>query len=186
MYVCYVKTSINLKKKKEIREVSVEIDKLTNSIEEALTGKLFQTEFFHLMVNDTRQIKKKAWLFNWKSEIGYTDRQVFKMTVEGEEDIIQGLLSFSIETDHVFIHIIESAMFNRGANRKYRGVAGNMFAFACKCSIDAGLGGFVSFKAKTVLIEHYRETIGATQFKGQRMFIDKVAATALIKQYFNS
>ncbi|HTA28023.1 MAG TPA: hypothetical protein VK809_09550, partial [Bacteroidia bacterium] len=131
-----------MKKKRLLREVSVEIDKLTNSIEEATTGKFYQTEFFYLTLKDTRQIKKKEWLFDWKSEIGYSDRQVFKMTLKGEEDIMQGLLSFSIETDHIFIHIIESAMFNRGTNRKYRGVAGNMFAFACKCSMDAGLGGF--------------------------------------------
>lgn len=173
-----------MKKKKEPREVSVEIDKLTNSIEEAGTGKLFQTEFFLLSIKDTRQLKKKEWLFDWHSEIEYSGRQVYKMTIKKEEEIIQGLLSFSIEIDHVFIHIIENAMFNRGANRKYRGVAGNMFAFACKRSKDEGLNGFVGFRAKTNLVEHYRKTLGANQINKQRMYIDDINANKLINQYF--
>ncbi len=117
-------------KKKVIREVSVEIDKLTNSIEDALTGRFHQTEFFRLTLKDIRKVKKKDWLFDWKTEIGFSNRQVFKITIKGEKETIQGLLSLSIETDHVFIHIIENAMFNRGTQRKYKGVAGNMFAFA--------------------------------------------------------
>ena len=41
-----------------------EVDKLTNSIENALTGEVFDTEISRLSVKDNRKIKKADWLFD--------------------------------------------------------------------------------------------------------------------------
>lgn len=68
----------------------------------------------------------------------------------------------------------------------YKGVGGNMFAFACMRSMDMGFGGFVGFVAKTALIKHYQETLGAELAIGQRMFITDVSAEKLIYQYFKT
>lgn len=38
----------------------------------------------------------------------------------------------------------------------YEGVMGNLVAYACKLSLPRGYNGFVSFTAKTKLIEHYQ------------------------------
>ena len=86
--------------------------------------------------------------------------------------------------DHIFLHLLESAKFNKGRRKLYVGVAGNLVAFACKMSFEKGYEGFVAFDSKTALIKHYEQTLGATHFRGQRMFIETRAAQMLVKTYF--
>jgi len=86
--------------------------------------------------------------------------------------IIQGLLSIEDKEDHVFMHLIESSKFNKGIDKVYFGVPGNLVAFACKISFDKGYLGFLAFDAKTALIKHYQETLHATYFRGLRMYIE--------------
>ena len=82
------------------------------------------------------------------------------------------------------MHLVESAKFNKGKNKVYVGVPGNLVAFACKLSFDFGFDGFLAFDAKTALIKHYQKTLYATHFRGTRMFIENAAAIKLINQYF--
>ena len=82
--------------------------------------------------------------------------------------------------------MLESAPFNIGKHKIYEGVAGNLVAYACKISFQKGFEGFVSFTAKTKLIEHYAKTLGAYHFKNQRMIIDTQAAKILVKKYFKT
>jgi len=51
--------------------------------------------------------------------------------------------------------LLKSAPFNRGTEKLYEGVAGNLVAYACKVSFQYGFDGYVSFTAKTKLIDHY-------------------------------
>ncbi len=172
-----------MSKKKEKREVSVEIDKLTNSIENAITGEVFETEFSKVT---SKELKKRDWLFDWQKELKERNCQVYKMTTVENRNIIQGLISLIIEDKFITVNIVENARFNRGKNKIYQGVGGNMFAFACLRSMDMGFGGFVGFVAKTSLIKHYQETLGAELAIGQRMFIPDEAAEKLIHQYFKT
>ena len=80
--------------------------------------------------------------------------------------------------------LIESAKFNKGKSKLYIGVAGNLVAFACKTSFEKGYDGVVSFVAKTQLIDHYKQTLGAKLFGGNRMFIDTKEAKILTTKYF--
>ena len=169
---------------KSKREVSVEIDKLTNSIENAISGDVFDTELHRLTKKDLKQIKKGDWVFDWSVEILNSELEVYKLTIKENKEVIQGLISLRVKPDHIFVELVESAKFNRGKNKLYVGVSGNLFAFACKCSRDLGFEGFVSFIAKTVLIKHYEELLGASMVNGQRMFIDDYAASKLIVRYF--
>jgi hypothetical protein len=89
-----------------------------------------------------------------------------------------------VETDHVFVFLLESAKFNKGKSKMYLGVLGNLFAFACKRSFDRVLGGFVAFVAKTKLVQHFKEELGAIQTSKQRMYIGNPQAIKLIEQYF--
>jgi len=82
--------------------------------------------------------------------------------------------------------LIESAKFNKGKNKLYRGVAGNLVAFACKLSFEKGYDGIVSFISKTQLIGHYEQTLGAKLFGGNRMFIDTREALILTTKYFKN
>ena len=163
------------------------IDKLTNSIENTFTGDSFQTDIIRLTQSDLKNVTKKSgWKFNWKQELNENDRDVYKLTIANNPDIIQGLLSFTIKSDHVYMHLLESAPFNIGKNKVYNGIPGNLVAFACKISFQHGNEGFVSFQSKTKLIDHYEKTLGAYRFIGHNMVIPTDSAQKLIDRYFKN
>lgn len=112
------------------------------------------------------------------------NREVYKLTTVNNPKIIHGLLCPEDKSDYIFIHLVESANFNKGSNKMYLGVAGNLFAFACKVSLEKGYEGYVAFDFKSALIEHYKKKLGAAHFKGQRMYIETVNALKLVKKYF--
>lgn len=106
------------------------------------------------------------------------------MTTVNNPAIIHGLISLTDKGDHIYLDLIESAKFNKGKNKLYKGVAGNLVSFGCKMSFERNYDGVVSFTAKTQLIEHYRQTLGAILFGGNRMFIDTKEAFVLATKYF--
>jgi hypothetical protein len=171
---------------KRERLADFEIDKLTNSIENFRTRETFDTEISQLKTKDAKLISKKDWLFDWKSEIVDKSKEVFKLSTVNNPSVIQGLISIEEKLDHIFMHLVESASFNRGKEKMYLGVPGNLVAFACKISSERGHEGFVAFDSKTILIKHYQETLGAIQLRGQRMYLDDKAAQRLIYQYFKT
>ena len=95
-------------------------------------------------------------------------------------------MSITIEADHIYMDLLESSPFNIGKNKLYEGVAGNLVAYACKLSFQKGFDGFVAFTAKTQLIEHYENTLGAFHFKNQRMIIETNASKFLVEKYFKN
>ena len=170
-----------MKKSEEI-QLDFEIDKLTNSIENAISGEVFDTHISQ--ISETRKIKKSDWVFEWHSEIKSNSKSVYSLTTLNNQKIIQGLISITDKGDHIFMDLIESAKFNKGKSKFNKGVAGNLVAFACKTSFEKGYEGVVSFIAKTQLINHYTETLGAKLFIGNRMFIDTKEAQILTSNYF--
>ena len=172
-------------KKQKINYLDFEIDKLTRSVENVATGDSFPTEIMYLARLDIKQItKKNGWLFNWKKELDTDSREAYKLTIQGNPNVIQGLVSLSVEDDHVYMHLIESAPFNKGKTKIYLGVPGNLVAYACRLSFQKGFEGFVSFHSKTKLIDHYIKTLGAYHFGGHLMIVDTLPAKALIEKYF--
>ena len=98
---------------KKSQYIDIEIDKLTNSLENLITGDNFPTDIVVTDLNDFKSITKKdGWLFDWKSEFKMPDRDVYKLTIVNNQTVIQGLISLSVKTDHVYMHLIESAPFN--------------------------------------------------------------------------
>jgi hypothetical protein len=161
------------------------VDKLTNSIENVITKDSFKTDVLPLTQKDLKSVtKKNRWRFNWTQEFKDPDCTVYKLVILNNVDIIQGLVSLTPTTDNVFMHLIESAPFNVGKNKMYEGVPGNLVAFACRQSFLRGTEGYVSFRSKTKLIDHYIETLGAVHFGGHLMVINTDAALKLIEKYF--
>ncbi len=172
-------------KNKKSRELDFEIDSLTNSIRNIISGDSFQTEVIRLLAIDLKTItKKNGWTFNWKAESKENRKEVYKLTIVNNPHIIQGLISFTINGDHIYMDLLESAPFNRGKNKVYEGVAGNLVAYACKVSFQKGFEGYVSFTSKTILIEHYIKTLNAIPVGGQLMVINTLAANILVDKYF--
>ena len=108
------------------------------------------------------------------------------MTIPHNSNVIQGLLSLTLESNHVYLHLHKNAPFNIGQNKLYEGVAGNLVAHPCKVSFQQRFNGFVAFTAKTKLIEHYQKTLGAYTLGGHRMIIPTQSAQILIDKYFKS
>ena len=58
------------------------IDKLTNSIQNTISGDSFPTEVSRLTKTDLKQnTKKNGWAFNWKTELDDNTREVYKLTI---------------------------------------------------------------------------------------------------------
>jgi hypothetical protein len=173
-------------KRKQNTALDFIIDKLTNSIENTLTNEVFDTEISRLAYKDAKQIKSTDWKFDWHKELKDKTKEVYKLTTVNNPAIIQGLLSIEDKQDHIFMHLIESAKFDKGRVKVYLGVPGNLVAYACKISVDKGYEGFLAFDAKSALIKHYQESLHATHFRGLRMYIETSAAVRLITQYFKT
>jgi len=172
-------------KSKEQVGLEFVIDKLTNSIENIITGDSFTTEISLLDISDLKSVtKKQGWLFDWKKEFKEPARDVYKLTIVNNPNIIQGLICLEVKSDHVYMHLVENAPFNKGKTKVYAGVAGNLVAFACKLSFQRGHQGNVSFLSKTQLIEHYITSLGAFHFGGRVMIIETNSALKLINKYF--
>jgi len=107
--------------KKKNRELYFIIDKLTNSIENSLTNEVFDTEVVRVLIKDLKQIKKGDWQFDWHKEVKDSTKEVYKLTTVNNPNIIQGLISIEDKQDHIFMHLIESAKFNKQRNKIYRG-----------------------------------------------------------------
>jgi hypothetical protein len=163
------------------------IDRLTDSILNTISGDSFQTEVSTLKKSDLKHIlKNNGWNFNWKAEFNDLQKEVYKLTIINNPDIVQGLLSITVESDHIFMNLLESAPFNIGKQKLYEGVAGNLVAYACKVSFQKGYDGFVAFTAKSRLIKHYEDTLGAYHFRNQRMILDTEASKFLVTKYFKT
>jgi hypothetical protein len=163
------------------------IDQLTNSIQNVVTGDNFTTDVTLISSVEIKDVTKKSdWQFDWKLEFKYPEREVYKLTIVNNQNVIQGLLSLEVKPEHVFIHLLESAPFNKGKTKIYSGVPGNLVAFACKLSFQRGHDGNVSFISKTQLIGHYIQSLGATHFGGRLMIIETIAALKLINKYFKN
>lgn len=169
---------------KNKKVLDFKIDKLTNSIEKVVTGELFKTQIIRVTHEDLKLIKMNKWRFNWGIEIKNNESEVYKLILENQNNQIHGLISFQTNHDHILVHLIENAPFNWGKQKEYAGVAGNLMAFACKNSFERGKFGVVSFFAKTALIPHYKKTLNAQQFSGQKMFIDSKDSLSLVLKYF--
>jgi hypothetical protein len=166
--------------------IDIEIDKLTHSIENVVTGDSFPTEILPLSKPDLIHLtSKNGWKFDWKQEYLQSDREIYKLTILWNPTVIHGLISIAQKPGYVEMYLIESAPFNYGKNKMHYGVAANLIAFACKRSFELGFEGFVAFTAKTILMDHYTKTLGAMPIGGQRMAIADKQAAELIKRYFN-
>ena len=165
-------------------QIDTKIDKLTRSIENSISGDSFKTEALPFTIADLKLFKSKDWHFNWKDEYKNAQKKIYKLVIADNPLIIQGLISLEDKNDHVFMHLIESAKFNRGKSKLYLGVPGNLVAFGCMFSFQKGYEGFVSFESKSKLIVHYQTSLGAQMLFGNFMMLDTKAALKLISQYF--
>lgn len=166
-------------------EIATEIDDLTPCLRRVSDGQIVETTLEKI---HPKKSNFNEWEFDWTipEKEGYS---VFALYANGDKNV-QGLLATRIEKGYVDLALVEASPENSPHNphfpgkKKYEGVGGHLFAEACKQSVESGNDGYVAFTAKTSLINHYQNVLGATVIYGQRMQIDEEAASVLIKKYF--
>jgi hypothetical protein len=168
------------------RRLDFIVDKLSNSIEHVLTGKVFATRLIRLYPSDLALLASLKWQFDWTLELQTPSHEVYALTTMDDPDVIHGLITISDEQDHIFMDLLESAPFNVGKKKQFDGVAGNLVAFACYCAFKKGYDGIIVFEAKTILIGHYEKMLGAKRIAGNRMFIDTKEAEGLVLNYLKN
>ena len=167
------------------RLIGLEVDVLSESVIEIATDIVYTTEATKVDADFLNKIKKKhGWQFNWSKEYKTHYREIFKLSIREKESILLGLISFELKDDHVHVHLVESSPQNKGKEKKYLGIGGNLFAFACKISYENGYEGVIAFYAKTKLIEYYSVTLGAVLVTNNRMVIPERNAIFLLSKYY--
>ena len=167
-------------------EISIVIDSLTNCLVDSETGEEFDTEFKEIAMDSAmaKRLEKQGWRFDWSipARAGYS---IYALYIKGYKEI-QGLIALKhiIKEYYTFVDLLESAPYNIGHKGKYKGVGAHLFAIACKLSWEAGNEGYGQFIAKTNLIKHYAESVGAKLIENQSMYIDSYNSLKPIKKYF--
>ena len=132
----------------------------------------------------TTEIRKHLHQFQFDFVAISKQYTVYKIHLESQPDIIQGLVAFRPQKGFLGCVNMEINGFNKHGIALYSGVGKSMVALCCKVSMDIGLGGFISFEAKNRLIPYYQR-LGAYRIgNSKRMFIDDIGARKLIDLYF--
>jgi hypothetical protein len=94
--------------KRREKGLDFEVDKLTNSIENVITGDSFQTDISLVSRVDLKSATRaNGWVFNWVAEFREPVRDVYKLTITNNPSVIQGLISLEVKDTHVCLHLIE-------------------------------------------------------------------------------
>ncbi|MEX2217095.1 MAG: hypothetical protein WD768_23485 [Phycisphaeraceae bacterium] len=165
--------------------IDIEFDGLTRSIEDVKSGRPIATVIRPWSTLSLASLQLvNAWRFRWNVEAAEAGRSVFALEAVGVAGV-QGLISIEAQDGYAYVHLIENAPHNVGRRRRYKGVAGNLFAFACKHSIELGFEGFLCFLSKTALVDHYVSSLGARRVgSSARMTLDSATARTLVARYF--
>ena len=170
--------------------INIEVDEMTPCLRKNSTGELVDTTV--RSITPTRSTCK-GWEFDWTKpeRDGY---QVFALRVKGEREI-QGMIAMKDDPSNyaISVDIVEAAPQNNPHNpanvlgtKEYNGVGGHLFAEACRQSFEKGFDGYVYFIAKSNLIRHYEEILGAKLInpRDRVMLIETRAALALVQRYY--
>ncbi|MDR0627087.1 MAG: hypothetical protein LBG11_07490 [Bifidobacteriaceae bacterium] len=100
-------------------------------------------------------------------------------------DQLQGLVQFERVPESLFnfIYLIEAAPWNRGRRKAVNNVVGVLFATVAQDSLDVGFDGFVAFRSKTVLKDHFIKKYGAKVLYDDQLFFDTAASRKLVEEY---
>ncbi len=154
---------------------------LTMKIIESKTRIGRKIEIIPVKDDDYSKITEDRYWFKWKEEKGYS---VFKLQIKGTDDIL-GLISLNIipQESRVEIRLLAVSKENRGSEKIFEEIAGNLIAFASIQAIrQFGEMACISLIPKTELIAHYKQEYGMLE-AGKSLFLDGKELITLISKY---
>jgi hypothetical protein len=124
------------------------------NVVEVLTGKICKIEVLPVESTDYKLLTKSRYFFNWGEE---KDQEVYKLVIPNSNDIV-GLISVERIIDEWRIHIrlLTVSKENRGEEKRYDKIAGNLIAHVAKIAVaEFGELACVSLKPKSMIAHHY-------------------------------
>jgi hypothetical protein len=96
----------------------------------------------------------EGWRFNFPKQAKERGTHAYVLVTEETPDIIEGCLLYKMKAEtEPYMSYIETAPYNRGADKKYDLVAGCLIAFACRLSFKLGRGDYKGWLAFDVMEE---------------------------------
>ncbi len=131
-----------------------------------------------------KEIKQHKEYFEFDFEKLLKDGFIlFKITREGEMDMLHGLVAFTPSTGILRCANMELNNLNKRGISLYSGIGKCMVALCCKISFDLGFDGYITFEAKNRLMPYYMR-FGAIKTGGLRMAIETKEAKKIVDLYF--
>ena len=118
------------------------------------TGIKHKIEIAPVEYTDYEKLGKDRYFFDWQTEQNY---EVYKLHIIGSSDIL-GLISLERIPDEWRIHIrlLTVSIENKGPEKKYDKIAGNLIAYAAKIAVhEYAELACVSLRPKTKIAQHY-------------------------------
>lgn len=167
-------------------EVDILIDQFTPCLVHKESGEIYPTIVTSATKADLKKIGPKyGWNnFDWTAYYNSSNCRLMKLTIDND-DQIQGLIAYEPKEGWIDIYLVESASWNV-QGKTFIGVGPHLFAIACKDSLELGFDGFVTFIAKTRLVNHYVQTLNAHVLnpRTRQMVLGTETAQQLVSTYF--
>lgn len=143
---------------------------------------------------DLKKTASAGWQTSWKMP----SAQKFpnKVALKTEDGELLGLMSYVCDEKFLAVEVVylesqpesnANLLHLTGQEKRYRGIAKALFAYAVQESIEHGFDGVVLFKAKTdTLLEYYIQAFGARQvgrYDPFRLVLWEDVAQKLIEEY---
>jgi len=123
-------------------------------ITDTSTGNEHLVEISSVKADEFKILHKNRYFFDWKIE---KNQEVYKLQIKGSGDIL-GLISIERIPQEWRIHIrlLTVSKENKGNEKKYDIIAGNLIAFVAKIAIrEYGELACVSLRPKSQIAQHY-------------------------------
>ena len=124
------------------------------NIIETSSGTRHQIEIIPVEDDDYKYISKSRFFFDWKIEREY---EVYKLRIVGANDIL-GLISIERipQEWRVHIRLLTVTKENKGREKRYDKIAGNLIAFAAKIAVsNFAEYACLSLRPKSQIAQHY-------------------------------
>lgn len=144
-------------------------------------GEEHKVEIDFVQESDYKLITKSRYFFDWKSE---RRQEVYKIKVVGSGDIL-GLVSIDRipEEWRSHIRLITVSKENKGRDKDYENIAGNLITFVSKIALrEYGELACVSLKPKEAIAQHYIDKFGMNR-TGMMLSVEIKEILEMIKIY---
>ena len=148
---------------------------------ETFNGKRHAVTIEPLEDGDFEQLDQDRYFFDWKIE---QSQEVYKLRIEGTSEIL-GLISLQrIPSEwRVHIRLLTVSSENKGQNKKFDKVAGNLIVHAAKIAVqDYAEMACVSLRPKSEIAQHYIDKY-KMRTTGLTLSIEVPEILDLIKDY---